>query len=52
MMAKGDGKNKYGHPLPYKGGSKPMKNVCSECSYHDSHSPSCSRHPDNQRKRR
>lgn len=48
-MAKGDGKNKYGHPLPHKP-QAPMKNVCQECGYHSSHSPTCSKNPDNQKK--
>lgn len=50
-MAKGDGKNKFGHPLPYKP-QPPLRNVCSECGYHASHSPTCSKNPDNQGKKK
>jgi hypothetical protein len=48
LMAKGDGKNKFGHPLPYKP-QPPLKNVCAECGYHASHSPTCSKNPNNRK---
>lgn len=52
-MARGDGKNKYGHPLPYKHGEKKEKNVCEECTFYGGdHGPSCSQHPNNKRKKR
>lgn len=40
------GKSKRGYNEP---GTTPQSNVCGECHYHNSHGPSCSKNPDNQK---